>query len=199
MTAAFRLLARLRGGDRAVHATGRVFTGELTAEPGNDLPLPARTPVTVRLSKGIGTPRGWPDVLGLAITIPDRWDILLSSSGTGRRTRLLPWPARRWSRARYGSLLPYRHNGSLVWLMASPDGADPPRRFTILASRHAEWRPVARLTVGSPVTDHPTFDPMLNHPPGIELAPRWIARLREAAYAGSRRGRNQFVATSSHR
>ena len=167
------------------------MTGELTGTA----PFPDKAAVTVRLSKGAGTGRGWPDVLGLAMRMPTEsgdWDMLLSSTGTGRLTRLLPTFVRHWRDARLGTLAPYRYRGELLWFMAVPDEGEPPARFTIHASgADADWREVATVTLRpqDQTTDPVAFDPVLNRPPELELAPRWLAALREQAYAGSRRGR----------
>ncbi|HEY0700466.1 MAG TPA: hypothetical protein VGD43_22010, partial [Micromonospora sp.] len=160
---AFRGLAAARRA-RAVHPDGVLLAGELIAEPDSGLPFPPRAGVLVRLSKGAGTPGGLPDVLGLAIRVAGSWDLLLSSAGTGPLSRLLPLPARRWSTARYGTLLPYRAGGRLVWFLAGPERAEPPSRFTLLAGTAAgRWRPVARLelTGEAPAGEEPAFDPML--------------------------------------
>ncbi|WP_208113056.1 phosphodiesterase [Actinorugispora endophytica] len=212
--ALFRRLARARRA-RAFHPRGLWLTGELTAGTGGLLPLPEGTrPVVARLSKGAGVPGGGADVLGLAVRIPHGegldgpWDLALSASGIGRLTRLLPLPARGWGRARYGSLVPYRSEGRAVWLLAVPRGGDPvapaslgrlerrvrarPLRFTLLAgAARGGWRPVARLTLDTvlPEAGRLSFDPVLNRPPGLEMAPRWLAEAREAAYRGSRSGR----------
>ncbi|KJK45684.1 hypothetical protein UK23_25220 [Lentzea aerocolonigenes] len=189
LTTAFRLLAKARQA-RAFHPRGILLRGELTGAA----PFPASASVAVRLSKGAGTGRGWPDVFGLALRVPTEsgdWDVLLSSTGTGRLTRLLPTPVRGWRDARLGTLAPYRYRDELMWLMAVPHGA-PPTRFTIHASgTDAQWRQVAEVTLhpedsaATPIA----FDPVLNRPQEMELAPRWLAVLREQAYEGSRRGR----------
>src|SRR5215210_3683617 len=58
---------------RAFHPTGQAFTGIWEAADDTIEPLvPGRPwPVIVRLSKGIGLPGRWPDVLGLAVRIAD--------------------------------------------------------------------------------------------------------------------------------
>lgn len=190
MTIVFRLLAQARHA-RALHPRGVQVSGELSGTA----PFPAAATVTVRLSKGAGTGPGKPDVFGLALRVPTEsgdWDLLLSSTGTGQRTRLLPKFVRHWRDARLGTLAPYRYRGELVWFMAVPDDGDQPSRFTLHASgKDADWRQVAVLTLN--LQDHevtpPAFDPVLNRPPEMELAPHWLALLREQAYEGSRRGR----------
>ncbi|NGY60584.1 hypothetical protein G7043_16775 [Lentzea sp. NEAU-D13] len=190
LTTVFQLLARVRKA-RALHPRGVQMTGELNGTA----PFPDKAAVTVRLSKGAGTGRGWPDVLGLAVRIPTEsgdWDVLLSSTGTGRLTRLLPKFVRHWRDARLGTLAPYRYRGELLWFMAVPGEGEPPTRFRIHASgADADWHEVASVTLRPehPTTDPVAFDPVLNRPPELELAPRWLAALREQAYAGSRRGR----------
>src|SRR5918997_6247263 len=59
---------------RSLHPDGRSFTGELavTGLPGTGSTLleqPARHPVTLRLSKGVGTRPGRPDLFGLAVRV----------------------------------------------------------------------------------------------------------------------------------
>lgn len=195
LSTVFRLVAKARHA-RALHPRGVQTTGELRGSA----PFPTTATVTVRLSKGAGTGPGKPDVLGLALRVPTEsgdWDLLLSSTGTGQRTRLLPKFVRHWKDARLGTLAPYRYRGELVWFMAVPDDAGPgepgpPTRFTIHASgKDAAWRPVAALTLNPPdgATEPVAFDPVLNRPPDMEMAPRWLALLREQAYEGSRRGR----------
>jgi hypothetical protein len=170
------------------------MTGELTGTA----PFPASAEVTARLSKGIGTRRGLPDVLGLALRIPTGsgdWDLLLSTTGTGRFSRLLPAFAAGWRGAALGTILPYRYRGELLWLMAvpvEPVTEEPPTQFSLHAcGTDAEWRQVAEVRLHDLRRDEPVaFDPVLNRPPELELAPRWLAALREQAYAGSRRGRH---------
>ncbi|MFR9750877.1 phosphodiesterase [Nocardia sp. 004] len=171
--------------------------------------------VIARLSKGAGTPGGLPDVLGLAFRVLDRednpWDFALATTGRGPLGRLVITPARGWASARYGCLLPYRIDSSApIWFFAEPDpdqplsasleamathlGEDlvsftltasrigaPPQRLAELTLRHAESAEYR--------TDY--FDPMLNHPPEVEIFPKAIGRIRELAYIGSRSGRGE--------
>ncbi|WP_083268663.1 hypothetical protein [Lentzea guizhouensis] len=171
------------------------MSGELVGSE----PFPSHATVTARVSKGAGTGRGVPDVLGLALRIPTGsgdWDLLLSSTGTGRFSRLLPRFAAGWRGTALGTILPYRYRGELMWFMAVP--ADPrpgeaPTRFRLhAAGSTADWRRVGEVTLHDLGHDEPlAFDPMVNRPPELELAPRWLTALREQAYAGSRRGRRR--------
>ncbi len=216
LAAAFRGLARVRRA-RAFHPRGVWFSGELSAGSGGVLPLPeGTTPVTARLSKGAGIPGGGTDVLGLAVRIPPGrglagpWDLALSASGIGRLTRMLPLPARGWGRARYGSIIPYRSGGRAMWLLAVPQGGDPiapaclyrlerrvrvrPVRFVLLVGPvRGDWQPAAWLTLHTVLSPAEagqlSFDPMLNRPAELPMAPRWLASVRELAYHNSRIGR----------
>jgi hypothetical protein len=205
----FAGLARLRR-SRAVHPGGTAFAGRLTVtDP--DTVLPAGSyEVLARLTKGAGTPGTWPDILGIAIRVvapgsPDPWDFLFSSSGTGRWTRWLPAPAHRWDLARYTTLAPYETTDSLTWLMLTPEqGAaapavpelpDDPAEWVFSLSvtgRRPDWREAGRLVLrNTPIaTEGLTFDPVLNHPVDAVPGPAWLRQVREAAYRGSRRGRD---------
>src|SRR5689334_3293962 len=71
---------------------------------------PGRDDVVVRLSRGAGLPAPLPDLLGLAIRLPgdgDPVDLLLTSTGRGALTRLVPVP-RRDSATAYSSIMGYR-------------------------------------------------------------------------------------------
>ncbi|PSL52829.1 hypothetical protein B0I31_111116 [Saccharothrix carnea] len=199
---AFRALAGVRDA-KAFHPRGRWFEGTVTATFDPGLPLPVGVvEVSGRLSKGVGTPGGLPDVLGLAFRLPGPWDVLLSTCFA----RVLPRPARTWTSARYGTITPFRRHDRLVWLAAVPDPAR--LRSAALADLPAElgfrleigppWRPIGRL-VARPLDvdrDLPALDPVLNRPPGLDLAPDFLARARERAYRGSRRGRSPDPVTA---
>ncbi|MEU4424960.1 hypothetical protein AB0F81_30435 [Actinoplanes sp. NPDC024001] len=111
---------------RSLHPDGRSFTGELeiwgVSGTGSELlGRPAVHPVTVRISKGAGTRRSRPDVLGLAVRVGET-DLLLSTTGKSRLTRHVPMPRRAFD-SRYGTITGYRTGaGHKVYLAA---GADP--------------------------------------------------------------------------
>ncbi|MEU4445341.1 hypothetical protein AB0K14_22015 [Actinosynnema sp. NPDC050801] len=199
---AFRVLAGTRDA-KAFHPRGRWFEGVVTTTFDPALPLPVgETEVVGRLSKGVGTPGGLPDVLGLAFRLPGPWDVLLSTSFA----RVLPRPARRWTSARYGTISPFRWRGGLVWLAAVPDACrvgsaaldDLPAELGFTLEVGGPWRPVGRLVVRPLDVDRdlPAFDPVRNRPPGLDLAPAALARARERAYRGSRRGRSPDPVTA---
>ncbi|MEU4744162.1 hypothetical protein AB0G02_27360 [Actinosynnema sp. NPDC023658] len=199
---AFRALAAARDA-KAFHPRGRWFEGTLTTTYDPALPLPVgETEVAGRLSKGAGTPGGLPDVLGLAFRLPGPWDVLLSTSFA----RVLPRPARTWTSARYGSITPFRWQGRLVWLAAVPDPRrtasaaldDLPAELGFTLEVGGPWRPVGRLVVRPLDVDRdlPALDPVRNRPAGLDLAPAVLARARERAYRGSRRGRSPDPVTA---
>ncbi|NEW37626.1 phosphodiesterase [Nocardia cyriacigeorgica] len=215
MTKAFEAGARIRHG-RVVSSRGLRLSGRFHAEDEYvSLFGDGERAVIARLSKGIGTPAGLPDVLGLAFRTLDRdehpWDVVLATTGSGGLGRLAITPARGWASARYGSLLPYRFgNSGLTWLFAEPDNDQP-----ATASLDAMAEHLRENTLGFVVTvqglgtprrvagelvlhyaeprEHRTdfFDPMLNHPAEVTLVPEIVTRIRERAYIGSRRGRGE--------
>lgn len=217
VSSAFHTLGTLRHA-RAFHPRGMLLNGELTTLSDGALPLPSGTrPVIARLSKGAGTPGGMPDILGLAVRIPDpdgpthAWDLALSSAGSGKLGRMLPRSARTWSRARYSSLAPYQVGNQLLWLIATADDPQPddaslsavtrivdrgPLEFTIRSvTADGRQQASARLLLHTVRSDaeHPSFDPMTNCPPGVRLYPQWLSRIREHAYQGSRSGRLEQI------
>ncbi|MFC4376088.1 phosphodiesterase [Nocardia halotolerans] len=171
--------------------------------------------VIARLSKGLGSPVGVPDVLGLAFRALDHddhpWDFALATTGRGALGRFVITPARGWSTARFGTLLPYRFgDADPVWLFADPlDPATLPGtaslqavddhlddqvlRFGLTAAaigrapEQVGELDLRRAEEGEHRTDF--FDPILNRPPGVALLPAAVTRLRESAYSGSRQGR----------
>lgn len=178
---------------------------------------PGERAVIARLSKGFGAPAGLPDVLGLAFRVLDRddhpWDFALATTGRGTLGRMVVTPARSWTTARFGSLLPYRFGDSApTWVLADPldtddlpgtaslaavaDALDADRviRFRLVADAAGEVHTLGELDLrradpGEHRTDF--FDPMLNRPDGVALLPEAVSRLRELAYTGSRRGRHE--------
>jgi hypothetical protein len=154
---------------------------------------PARDDVVVRLSRGAGLPAPLPDLLGLAVRIPDGpVDLLLTSAATARLLRLLPRP-RRDAATSYGSVMGYRSDAGTLRLAALP-GDGSARRFTLAAARgQGPWRPFGRLTLAAPrrpLDPDVRFDAVRNPPPGL-LPDGPLARFREPAYAAARAGRDR--------
>ena len=201
-------LARWRRG-KPMHPRGVVVAGVLERTGGLDtgvawLDRPARDDVTVRLSRGAGLPEPWPDVLGLAVRIPAGErpvDLLLSSTGRGPLTRLLPAP-RRDARGPYSSIMGYRSPAGTLRLAAwapepaarmpsdpGPLGAVLRQRgvvFTLAVARGlGPWRRFGTLALGPPLDAQDPdvrFD-AVRHPPPQLVADGPMARFRAPAYA----------------
>ncbi|WP_328476456.1 hypothetical protein OHA21_21920 [Actinoplanes sp. NBC_00393] len=198
---------------RALHPAGRSFTGELEiwggAATGSQLlDTPGTYPVTVRVSKGAGTRRDWPDVLGLAVRAGGT-DLLLSTAGTTRLTRHFPMPRRAFG-THYGSITAYRTaDGRKTYLSAGPDEKGAPLGRTlesvVLAAAtgragfllYAGAQEVGRVRFGavlSPAADAAlAFDPVRNctddlYPVGA------IQTARALAYRASRHWRGVRLA-----
>lgn len=204
----FAVVARVRPALRPLHPRGEVCSGTLTRhgtrrptgvrwldEPGSD-------EVTVRLSDSAGMPAGLPDVRGLAVRVPvgpsRHADLLLASTGTRPLTRhvLVVTTA---ARPPMTTQLPFRSpTGPLLlaaFAQAAPAGAaaGAEESFTVgCADLRGPWQQFATLTIPGPAarpgTDDPSlrFDPVANTLPGLPNYP-WVARLRNPAYAASRR------------
>lgn len=204
---AFGAVSWLRG-ERAVHPAG--VTAHATVTIDADAPWPALaralTPsgtATVRLSKGAGLPGGLPDVLGVALSVGHgvgaRFDVLL---GGVRGARVLLTPGATWTARRYTTLLPYRVDGSFVWLAAeAPPSPRRPAtatgdavlglRLTLLAAGVlGGWRRLGTLTVTEVLDEFVTFDPIVHDRPGVTPWPGWFSAVRRRVYARSRQGRH---------
>ncbi|MGY1884549.1 phosphodiesterase [Blastococcus sp. SYSU DS0753] len=204
-------VARWRRG-RPMHPRGAVLAGVLDrqgARPPFGVPWldgAGTDDVVVRMSRGAGLPAPLPDVLGLTIRLTGAdgfpVDLLLSTIGRGRLTRLVPVP-RADAAATYGSIMAYRSAVGPVRLAALPQASSLPTDpaplaaaavsgdvvFTLAAARGLEeWRPFATLRAtgrhGSLDTDL-RFDAVRNPPPGL-AADGPLARFREPAYATAR-------------
>jgi hypothetical protein len=153
LAAAFRLLARLRGG-RALHPVGLGFRGRLEITPaarrwpGAELLAPgAGYDALVRFSRGAGLPEPLPDALGVAVRLPDAYgpgrpqDFLVTSSADLPLARRLLFPGRSFLRRSFSSALPYRVGGRRVVTVLTPrpapNGAPWPRTGRALADLSA--------------------------------------------------------------
>ena len=195
-------LAALRGG-KPMHPRGVVLEGVLEF-PGSTPPWgvpwldePRTERVLVRLSRGAGLPERLPDLLGLAVHVPgDDVDLLLSSTGRGRVTRVLP-VARRDAATTYGSIMGYRSAIGTLRLAAVGERTTGGRAsgpgsglvLVLAAARGtAPWRTFARLVLGDPVAagdPDVRFDAVRRPPPGL-LPDGPMARLRAPSYLRAR-------------
>lgn len=221
LTTPFRWLATLRHA-RVFHPDGLLCGG--VASVAGDHPLPFRSgPVTVRLSKGIGTPGGLPDIVGVAIRFPGAtdpvspvptaagtWDLLLAGPAPLSGRLPIPLPSTHWAPTAVSSLTPYRHDGELYWIRAriveptGPTGLSiedlaaclrTNRKIVlILEAGFGRFVPIARIELDHALTGLDVdFDPILNRPEGVEFAPSWLGDLRRRAYRDSRQGRHSAV------
>ena len=204
-------IARWRGG-KPMHPRGAVFDAVLERSgltPSWGIPwLDARATDTavVRLSRGAGPPAPLPDLLGMAVRLSGGEapvDLLLSTTGRGPLTRLMPFP-RRDTAAVYSSIMAYRSDAGPVRLAALPEADDVPSdpqplagaiarhglQFTLAAARGpGPWQPFATLTLTAPVPGldpDVRFDAVQNPPPGL-VADGPMARFRAPAYARAAR------------
>ncbi|MER7625619.1 phosphodiesterase [Streptomyces sp. NPDC126503] len=177
---------------------------------------PVDHPVRLRWSRALGLPAGLPDGLGIALRVPDAGgpgqplDLLFTSSGSGRWTRHLPLPRRDALAGPCSTLLSYRLGGRTAVLalrpLPGPGLRGPgtlaglrgalragPLTFALCAAGPGgAWHVLGTLTTGAPEEGPPeatdSYDPYLHRLPGLRPTAR-LARLREAAYAASRKGR----------
>lgn len=115
----FGSLSALRG-KRVFHPDGDAFEGTasfLDADQVDDMAAflaGTTSPAVVRFSRGVGLPSAVPDVLGMAVKLPDLvgpggdQDLLLVTSGEGAVLQNTLRPARGFFRGTYSTVLPYR-------------------------------------------------------------------------------------------
>ncbi|MET3812306.1 hypothetical protein [Arthrobacter sp. UYEF3] len=206
LSAVFKALKTLRP-DRPIHPTGVALTGIIQRHPGATksgiawVDSPGSNAVSARLSRSVGTPQGWPDILGLALRVAtetSRADVLLASTGLSWPGRLLLTAHRHASNCKLTSLMPYKGSLGPVLLAARPEksgkylpAAPDAFRRTLgtspwtLGLYHA--RPSGRwtrfgtlvLTLDPGTADLPTrFDPLEHSLPGAGTY-GWARRLRK--------------------
>lgn len=209
---AFDRVARWRSG-RALHTAGVVLDARLVLDPsswtGSALGGPVERAAVVRMSKSMSLPGGRADLLGVGLRVPTGdggvLDVLLASVGRHDLDHVVLLPSSGWWSRPYSTILPYRVNGRVLVLGLTPPrlagDADPAdvaatvdRGPVTLAVTEqppgGRRRRIGHLALEAVREDTAafSFDPVLNHPPGVRPA-RTLSRLRELAYTGSRRGR----------
>jgi len=202
---------------RVFHPLGVLATGhiERLAPVGQGLPIESAD-VLGRVSKAVGIPSGFPDLIGLAWRMPPQepastpWDVLMVSAGSGVLTRYALRPVLSWTGTTLSTLMPLRRDDGWWWLKAelttklarglsldavtdqiSTGGVT----FDILqAHGTGAFEPLAELALTAVIpTDEQhdvSFDPTRNSGPGVALGPEWLTHLRERAYLRSRSGRH---------
>jgi hypothetical protein len=209
-------LARRRSG-KPMHPRGAVFDAVLERHGPVAGDVPWGVPwldstgtdaAVVRLSRSVGLPAPFPDLLGLAVRLLPAGapvDLLLSTTGSGPLTRFLLLP-RLDAASVYTSIMGYRSDAGAIRIAALPQADDVPSdpeplaravdngtlRFTLAAAHgFGPWRPFGRLTLTSsaePLDPDVQFDAVLHPPPGL-VADGPMARFRAPAYAGAREAR----------
>lgn len=211
--AGFKALKVLRP-DRPIHPMGVALTGSIERHPGAEqsgvawADTPGADAVSARLSRSVGTPPDWPDILGLALRISTDTgpaDVLLASTGMSRPSRFVLTAHRHASNSKLTSLMPYKGSAGPVLLAALPEKTGRwlpagPAAFRqalggttwTLGLYHA--RPAGRwirfgtlmLTQDPGTEDLPTrFDPLENALPGAGTYD-WTRRLRKPSYEAAR-------------
>ncbi|WP_138416262.1 hypothetical protein [Sinomonas gamaensis] len=210
--AAFDVLKTFRP-RRPIHTQGVLLSGTLerlgSGEPSAIafLDTPGTTPVSARLSRSLGLPISWPDIIGLALrlrTDDGDADVLLASTGWRVPARFALTAHATAGVARFTSLMPYRSPRGPVILGARTTSADPgaPGRFRpdtvwqldlYWARPLGPWRKFGSLRLvpeldaeGRVEDTRARFDPLLNILPTAGTYP-WTRRLREHSYRLARR------------
>lgn len=202
---------------RPIHPDGVWLTGTLT-RTGSPVPSgitwidgTGQVAVRARLSRSVGLPRWSPDILGLALRVPDgsdHFDVLLASTGASFPGRFVLLPQRNVMAARFTSMMPYRGKKSAVLLAAfplDPSGtlaatpaalragmAKRPLELALCFSRPlGDWIRFGTLTLGPEVPEQDgerediRFDPVRRPLPGSETY-AWTRALREPSYTEAR-------------
>jgi hypothetical protein len=164
----------------------------------------------VRVSRGIGLPRGLGDVYGVGLRLLDahgpgrHQDLLASSCWPGRAGRFLPRPHRPRRLTVLSCLIPYRTPAGLCHLIVEASapagldaiiaGEDDEVRMALREARVlGPARTVAMVAPGARLTGAQDaglrLNPWNTHA-GLRPA-GWLNALRDPAYRGSHRGRRR--------
>ncbi len=216
---------------KPIHAHGVVLRGRVTwrvrppARSASGLAWVDEAPprpleVVGRVSRSLGLPPPLPDVVGLALRVDGPAgpaDLELASTGFGVPSRFWLAPQRSPSRARLGTLFPYRGTAGPVLLCARtvspsdlPVGLDDlaarldrePWRLTLYwATPTSRWHPFADVELAR--ADGPRDAPLrfdaVEHPlPGVATY-AWAAAVRQPSYRLARRARAGSEALQQHR
>lgn len=185
---------------RAFHPVGRAARAVVDVDEG-DHPLAGlagRHDGIVRVSRGIGLPTPFPDILGVALRLlppgadaeaagdPSTLDVPMASSGPGRVTRHLLRPAIDPLRPTYSSLAPYTRGDGRRFVVGARF-ADDAHLALLVGRPGAPWRTVGRVALGDPlpaaVGEALRFDPF-TCPPWMDPV-GFVNDLRPPAYRAS--------------
>ncbi|MDP9998378.1 hypothetical protein [Pseudarthrobacter sulfonivorans] len=204
--------------DRPIHPSGVALTGTIkrsTSTTSSGIPWidsPGSDAVEGRMSRSLGAPRRWPDILGLALSIHTDTGpahLLLASTGASRAGRWLLLPRRDAGTSAFTSLMPYKGTNGPVLLAALPEPTGPRLPAMPLAFRQAlgagnwtlglyyatltgPWIRFGTLTLAAEPKTNDTrtrFDPAAHPLPGAGTY-RWASNLRAPAYATARKDKH---------
>lgn len=186
-------VAALRRGS-AIHEVGTTYDAVVRttgAGPG-PFEVVGEQAVVVRVSRGLGLPPPWPDVVGLGIRLvgpTGPQDLLLDSCGRGRLTRHVPTLRRDLDRGPLGTLIALRHGTTVFHVGAFPRGRSGAGRVLDLATAppYGRWTTVGSLVFGAPTADQSVRLSPANSSLGVTLSP-WWQQLRVWSYRASRKG-----------
>ena len=213
--ALFGTIARLRG-DRSLHPAGVAFEATLVVDQprlrGAQLfARRGRRRALVRFSRGFGLPEPLPEVLSLAIKVPDAYgpgrdqDLLMTATGERPVLRHVFTYGGSHLAKRFSTVLPFRVGTRTMVLGAVPRvaptgaGGDDLEELDAVAAEGrlsfdlqvatplGPWHPVARLVVGERLSEAESFGLGFNSDTsggGIEPI-GFVNRVRGAAYDSS--------------
>lgn len=192
--------ARVRPARKPLHPKGELHTAtiersglrEVIGVPWID--EPGTSTGLVRVSRAIGIPSALPDIYGLSLRLPlfggTHADILFATTGLGRLSRFVLFPAQHAGQRAYSTLLPYRTKSGPVVLAAVPVETEGLVLDLACAHLGGDWHTFARMTLTEATSDEsPSFDPVLNQLPGLTCY-GWVTAMREGAYRAARRSRS---------
>ena len=190
---------------RIFHPVGTAYDATLVVHGGRRgavlLDEPHRRACVVRLSRGVCLRAPRPDILGLALRVPDAYgpgahqDLLMATAGSGPVLRSVLGVSRSPDRGHYSSVLPYRIGDGYTYIGARPmSPGTSGRRFALeVAPPLGNWAEVGFVELGAPWdqegSDALRFNPLFT---GGGIEPVGVLQtLRRRAYAGSQAARPQ--------
>ena len=163
------------------------------------LDVPARRTCVVRLSRGIGLREPLPDIMGVALRVPDAYgpgahqDLLMTTAGEGPVLRSVFGLSRSADRGHYSSVLPYRIGDGHAYIGARPlaAGSSGPRFALEVAPPLGDWAEIGVVELGrrwdDAASDALRFNPFFT---GGGIEPVGVLQtLRRRSYAGSQAAR----------
>lgn len=198
---AFGTLARLKG-DRPIHPDGAAFRAELLVETprlrrARLFSKPGRYDAFVRLSRGFGLPEPIPDLMSMAIKVPDAYgpgrtqDLLLTAAGERPVLRhVFDWGGTHADRS-YSTVLPFKVGGRTMLLGARPN--EDATAFDLRAATPlGPWHTIGRVELHDRLDEDEEDALAFNSDTtGGGIAPAgFLNRVRAAAYDAAAAGRS---------